>query len=69
MYERTRSEERFVHHLGTHLAIFSADNFLGLDDWQIRLREGGAGYGIHPVRGNTRLRVTAGFESGPPAGG
>ncbi|WP_434589460.1 FAD-dependent monooxygenase [Streptomyces sp. A5-4] len=62
-------EDRFIHHLGTHLAIFSAENFLGLDNWQMWLREGSAGYGIYPARDNTELRITAGFEAPPLAGG
>ncbi|MFB7667010.1 hypothetical protein ACFC1R_24200 [Kitasatospora sp. NPDC056138] len=28
-------KEHFTRHLGMHLAIFSADNFLALDDWQL----------------------------------
>jgi len=56
-------EEAYLHGLGTHLAIFGAANFLGLDDWQVWLREGDAGYGIYPVRGNSELRITAGFAS------
>lgn len=58
-------ERRFLHHLGTYLAVFGADNFLGLKDWQVWLREGPAGYGIYPVRGNTEIRAVLGFESGP----
>ncbi|MER7752197.1 FAD-dependent monooxygenase [Kitasatospora sp. NPDC097643] len=57
-------EERFVHHLGMHLAIFSADNFLALEDWQVWLRDGDAGYGVYPVRGNTELRINLGFAGG-----
>ncbi|MFE9407971.1 FAD-dependent monooxygenase [Streptomyces sp. NPDC006704] len=52
------------HHLGTHLAIFSAENFLGLDNWQLWHRDGDAGYGIYPVRDNSELRITFGFASG-----
>ncbi|MEU7001904.1 FAD-dependent monooxygenase [Nonomuraea sp. NPDC046570] len=59
-------ESRFLHGLGTHLAIFSADNFLDLDNWQVWLRNDDAGYGIYPVRDNTQLRVTLGFASEPP---
>ncbi|MDJ0463573.1 FAD-dependent monooxygenase [Streptomyces sp. H27-C3] len=62
-------EDDFIHHLGTHLAIFSAENFLGLDNWQMWLREGSAGYGIYPVRDNTELRIAAGFEAPPLADG
>ncbi|GAA2472035.1 FAD-dependent oxidoreductase [Streptomyces mauvecolor] len=58
-------EADFLHHLGTHLAIFSAENFLGLDNWQLWQRDGDAGYGIYPVRDNSELRVTFGFASGP----
>lgn len=59
-------EAEFIHHLGTHLAIFGVTNFLGLDNWQIWLNDGEAGYGIYPVRDNTELRVTCGFGSAPP---
>lgn len=58
-------EAQFVHHLGTYLSVFTAANFLGLDDWQVWVREGAAGGGIYPVRGNTELRVNLGFESEP----
>ncbi|WP_406204186.1 FAD-dependent monooxygenase [Kitasatospora sp. NBC_01560] len=60
-------EEQYLHHLGLHIAIFSADNFLGLEDWQVWQRDGDAGYGIYPVRGNSELRVTFGWESPEPA--
>ncbi|MFJ9419264.1 FAD-dependent monooxygenase [Streptomyces sp. NPDC101227] len=60
-------EERFTHHLGSYLSVFSADNFLALDDWQMWLRDGDAGFGIMPVRDNTELRIAFGFESGPLA--
>ncbi|WP_432584703.1 FAD-dependent monooxygenase [Streptomyces sp. HD1123-B1] len=58
-------EEGFAHHLGSYLSVFSADNFLGLDNWQIWLRDGDAGFGIMPVRDNTELRIAFGFESAP----
>ncbi|SOB80703.1 FAD-dependent monooxygenase [Streptomyces sp. 1331.2] len=58
-------EERFARHLGTHLAIFSADNFLGLEDWQLWLRDGEAGYGVYPVRDNSELRIAFGFAGEP----
>ncbi|WP_327286217.1 MULTISPECIES: FAD-dependent monooxygenase [unclassified Streptomyces] len=60
-------EEQFVHHLGSYLSVFGTDNFLGLDDWQMWLRDADAGFGIMPVRDNTELRVAFGFESGPLA--
>jgi 2-polyprenyl-6-methoxyphenol hydroxylase-like FAD-dependent oxidoreductase len=58
-------EGRFIHHLGTHLAIFSMENFLKLDNWQVWLRDGDAGFGIYPVRDNTEIRVSIGFASEP----
>lgn len=58
-------EENFTRHLGSYLSVFSADNFLGLDDWQLWMRDGDAGFGIMPVRGNRELRIAFGFESGP----
>lgn len=58
-------EERFAHHLGSYLSVFRADNFLGLDDWQMWLRDGDVGFGIMPVRANSELRIAFGFESGP----
>ncbi|MFJ4669427.1 FAD-dependent monooxygenase [Kitasatospora purpeofusca] len=52
--------------LGTHVAIFAADNFLGLQDWQVWQRDGDAGYGIYPVRDNTELRIVFGWASDTP---
>jgi 2-polyprenyl-6-methoxyphenol hydroxylase-like FAD-dependent oxidoreductase len=60
-------EDRFAHHLGSYLSVFGADNFLGLDRWQMWLRDGDAGFGIMPVRDNTQLRIAFGFESAPLA--
>ncbi|AUY49518.1 FAD-dependent monooxygenase [Streptomyces sp. CB01881] len=59
-------EEQFLRYLGTHIAIFSADNFLGLEDWQVWHRDGDAGYGVYPVRGNSELRITFGYGSEEP---
>ncbi|MGW2561110.1 FAD-dependent monooxygenase [Streptomyces sp. NPDC001514] len=58
-------EERFSSHLGKYLSVFSAENFLGLEDWQVWLRDGEAGLAAMSVRGNAGLRVAVGFESGP----
>ncbi|MFF9868476.1 FAD-dependent monooxygenase [Streptomyces sp. NPDC013953] len=55
-------------HLGSYLSVFSADNFLGLEDWQVWLRDGDAGFGIMPVRDNAELRIAFGFESAPLEG-
>ncbi|GAU66469.1 putative monooxygenase [Streptomyces sp. NBRC 110611] len=61
-------EDHFAHHLGSYLSVFSADNFLSLDHWQLWLRDGDAGFCIMPVRDNTELRIAFGFESPPLAG-
>ncbi|MEU9126394.1 FAD-dependent monooxygenase [Streptomyces sp. NPDC048506] len=58
-------EDRFTEHLGSYLSVFSADNFLALDHWQVWLRDGDAGFGIMPVRDNTELRIAFGFQSAP----
>jgi 2-polyprenyl-6-methoxyphenol hydroxylase-like FAD-dependent oxidoreductase len=58
-------EEDYVHHLGAYLGVFTAPNFLGLDDWQVWLTAEGVGYGIYPARDNTELRCNLGFSSGP----
>ncbi|MBB5935168.1 FAD-dependent monooxygenase [Streptomyces zagrosensis] len=60
-------EEHFAHHLGSYLSVFSADNFLALDNWQMWLRDGDAGFGIMPVRDNAELRIAFGFMSAPLA--
>jgi 2-polyprenyl-6-methoxyphenol hydroxylase-like FAD-dependent oxidoreductase len=60
-------ESQFVHHLGTYVSIFSVENFLELDNWQLWLQDGDAGYAIYPARDNTELRVTLGFRSEPLA--
>ncbi|WP_331453138.1 FAD-dependent monooxygenase [Streptomyces sp. SS162] len=56
-------EEQFNRHLGQYLSVFTAENFLGLEDWQVWLRDGGAGFAAMTVPGNGRLRVAFGFES------
>ena len=58
-------ESDFVHHLGTYVAIFSVENFLNLDNWQIWVQGTTTGCAIYPARGNTELRVTLGFGSDP----
>ncbi|MFC8920237.1 FAD-dependent monooxygenase [Streptomyces sp. NPDC057116] len=58
-------EEDFTRHLGSYLSVFGAANFLGLEDWQLWMRDGDAGFGIMPVRDNRELRIAFGFESAP----
>ncbi|MEU9117824.1 FAD-dependent monooxygenase [Streptomyces sp. NPDC048483] len=58
-------EREFIRHLGPHVAVFSTDNFLNLDDWQVWLQDGAASYCVYPVRNNTEIRATLGFTSEP----
>lgn len=58
-------EERFLHHLGSYVAVFSTENFLDLDNWQVWLRGDTATYCAYPAHGNTELRATLGFTSDP----
>ncbi|MFI8854119.1 FAD-dependent monooxygenase [Streptomyces sp. NPDC053499] len=56
-------EADHLRHLGSHLAVFSTDNFLGLDNWQVWVQGETASYCLYPVRDNTELRATLGFMS------
>ncbi|GAA5610446.1 hypothetical protein CP981_06695 [Streptomyces platensis] len=58
-------ERQFIRHLGPHVAVFSTDNFLHLDDWQVWLQDSAASYCVYPVRNNTEIRATLGFTSEP----
>ncbi|RFU42024.1 FAD-dependent oxidoreductase [Actinomadura logoneensis] len=61
-------EERFVTHLGTYLGVWTAPNFLGLDEWQVFHQMPGSswGGGVMSVRDNREVRVYLGFESAEP---
>lgn len=52
-------------HLGSHMAIFSAPNHLGLDRWQLMYTLPGRVVSIKSDRGNAELKVTAFFSSPP----
>lgn len=58
-------EREFLRPTGAHLAVFSTDNFLHLEDWQHWLQDETGSYCVYPVRGNTELRATLGFVGGP----
>jgi 2-polyprenyl-6-methoxyphenol hydroxylase-like FAD-dependent oxidoreductase len=57
------------HHLDAYVAVYTTPNVIGLDEWQVWLRddETGAGAGIYTARDNRELRVNVGFRSGPIA--
>ncbi|MFC5822637.1 FAD-dependent monooxygenase [Nonomuraea insulae] len=56
-------EERFLHHLGTYVSIYTAGNFLGLDHWQTWFNEGDAGGAVFSDRDTSEMRVNIGFRS------
>lgn len=58
-------ESRFVHHLGQHLAVFGAENFLGLDHWQVFHFGADKMVGAYSARGNAELRIMLGWGSEP----
>jgi 2-polyprenyl-6-methoxyphenol hydroxylase-like FAD-dependent oxidoreductase len=60
-------DEEYVHHLGSYLGVFTAPNFLGLDEWQVWLQAEGVGYVVYSARDNSEIRVTLGFASPPIA--
>ncbi|WP_369360824.1 FAD-dependent monooxygenase [Streptomyces sp. cg2] len=57
-------ESQFMHFLGSHLAIFSVENFLGLDRWQVYHTAGDTLVGLYSARQNTEARAMLHFGSG-----
>ncbi|MFG1696739.1 FAD-dependent monooxygenase [Nonomuraea sp. NPDC049309] len=60
-------EERYLHHLGTYISVFTTDNFLGLDHWQTWFNDGAAGGVAFSDRDPAKMIVNLGFESAPIA--
>lgn len=60
-------EAQYVNHLGTYLGVFSQDNYLGLDQWQTWINDGGKGGMAMTVRDNAELRIYLGFAAEPIA--
>jgi 2-polyprenyl-6-methoxyphenol hydroxylase-like FAD-dependent oxidoreductase len=59
-------ESDYITHLGSYVSVFTAPNYLGLDRWQVWHQDGTAGGAIMTARGNTEIRVFAGFETPEP---
>ncbi|WP_020674262.1 FAD-dependent monooxygenase [Amycolatopsis nigrescens] len=57
------AESRYIHHLGTYLAVFTVPNDLGLDHWQVFHQQEGRLAGIYSARRNAEARAMLGFES------
>ncbi|MEV5825139.1 FAD-dependent monooxygenase [Spirillospora sp. NPDC052242] len=61
--------ERFVHHLGTYMAVCTVPNFLGLDHWQVMHQIPGPdlrGAMVMSVRDDTEARAYLMFDSAEP---
>ncbi|MEC3977075.1 FAD-dependent monooxygenase [Amycolatopsis sp. H20-H5] len=58
-------ESRFLHHLGTYVAVFTTENFLDLDHWQTFHMTPGRMSGLYSARDNTEARAILGFTSAP----
>jgi 2-polyprenyl-6-methoxyphenol hydroxylase-like FAD-dependent oxidoreductase len=56
-------ESEFIHFLGGYLAIFTIENFLGLDHWQTYHTPGDALVGVYSTRQNTEARAMLLFRS------
>lgn len=56
-------EARFLRHLGSYMAIFTAPNTLDLDRWQLMQNRPGKVVSIKTARGNRDVKVTAFFSS------
>jgi 2-polyprenyl-6-methoxyphenol hydroxylase-like FAD-dependent oxidoreductase len=57
--------DRFLKYLGAYVAIFTAPNFLQLEDWQTAIGDPSGGMMVLPARANSELRVFMMFESEP----
>jgi 2-polyprenyl-6-methoxyphenol hydroxylase-like FAD-dependent oxidoreductase len=55
--------EGVLHHLGSHLAVYTMPNVFGLDRWQVFCRFPDAMAGLYTARGNTEVRVNLGWEA------
>lgn len=68
IYSKTRSlafgpAEHFLRHMEIYLAIFTVENLLGLEDWQIAISGEKSRALLYPARDNSELRIFAGFGS------
>jgi 2-polyprenyl-6-methoxyphenol hydroxylase-like FAD-dependent oxidoreductase len=57
------ASDPFMKFLGTYVTIFTADNFLGLKDWQTAITGEGGGMLVLPARDDAELRVFMMVES------
>jgi 2-polyprenyl-6-methoxyphenol hydroxylase-like FAD-dependent oxidoreductase len=60
-------ESRLVRHLGAYVSVFTVDNHLDLDGWELLYSEPGRTAGTYPVRRDGEARATFFFASPPLA--
>jgi 2-polyprenyl-6-methoxyphenol hydroxylase-like FAD-dependent oxidoreductase len=58
-------EAQFLAPLGVALAVWTAPNFLGLENWQLSFGEAPTNCLIYTARAGAELRVCVGLEAGP----
>ena len=69
IYSKTRSlafgpSEDYLRHMDIYLSIFTVENLIGLQDWQISISGEKCRALLYPARDNSELRIFAGFGSG-----
>lgn len=60
-------DEQKMHHLGTYLSFWTAENHLGLCDWSLAYSEPGRTIGTRSILGNDKVMAFFSFRAGPPA--
>ncbi|MET8830473.1 FAD-dependent monooxygenase [Streptomyces sp. NPDC004610] len=59
--------EDFLHHLGTYVSFWTADNHLGLKDWTVAYSEPGRTVGMRSILGNTKVMAFLSFRAALPS--
>ena len=59
-------DERFIHYLGSYIAVCAIPNFLGLDHWQVFCQDGEAGGGLLALAKDEATRTYLGFKADKP---
>lgn len=59
-------DERFLHYLGSYIAVFAIPNFLGLDHWQVFCQNDDRGGGLLAMAKDAPARTYIGFGAPEP---
>ncbi len=57
---------RFIHYLGSYIAVCAIPNFLGLDHWQVFCQDGESGGGLLALTKDEPARCYLGFKADQP---